>query len=71
MYINLHPSTHTMYIVPIRLYDSFIIYSFIHLYIRGIYIVGVLTSGGGGGGPLSKSKLNIGKRKAAVFPDPV
>ena len=30
-----------------------------------------LTSGGGGGGPFSQIMERMGRRKAAVFPDPV
>ena len=30
-----------------------------------------LTSGGGGGGPPWKTRLRMGRRKAAVFPEPV
>ena len=30
-----------------------------------------LTSGGGGGGPALKMRLRTGRRKAAVFPEPV
>lgn len=31
----------------------------------------ILTSLGGGGGPLSNTILRMGRRKAAVFPEPV